>query len=1203
MKLGRVRRFAGAMTGVGLVLGLGLAFPTAVSGQQAVRRFAFVITNEAAGPDVAAGGAAVSKRLAGLGFEVLSAGNSGQRDLDRYSGMAEGKVDASTIAVIYYAGYAVHANGRDYLLPAGVTVRSPADLVNAALDLTTTVQTLRDKGALVIVILDACRRSPMLDAAGGVCAGDPATANRDVYLVSAGPSLPPGDLTARIAPMLRPGRTVAAIMDDVRVEFGASVVMQAPMTTPSRARESLLGDAAVSPPLAPPPTPSPPPQPPIQLPPAPPPYTPPPAEAFVPRGDDLGGLSRTLQAAVDLAEEGDLKGAQKVIAGLRERYDNLPTGRSTQTDHLIYGQLAYVAGDYATAVAEFEAARAIAPVTGATIKFDLLQGTAYLRLGRLPEAVTMLGRAKSGYLERMGDEVREEDIKDAPTFVQKLSRTRSRLGEAYRRLGRLADARTELESALRDFSTADNAGASMQLALLALQERDYSRAVIMAERTIEYRKATPSRAGLAEAYVAVGRAKFAMEPANEAQAWWYVTQARTAQPDSPDATQFASTLPQQLLAPTFESMRPRTYAFSTTIESQARSCYDNTDLRDAYLIQVIDVEIANIDVYVRGINEYLNRLTRLNAEYQRRGYDFYGLIMSEHGAWTALSESATRRSKALGAWHTYAGPRIKVCGGEASTVLPTPPGYQPSIPPSGAPPLPRLSSATPPPPPLSPPPSAARRPTLAQASPPPPPPSAPIYTAPPSPPPPPAPARVALLTPPPPSPPPAAVILSPPPRPPQSVQPRPVSPPPSPPVVLSPPPPPPPPPVAVSPPPSPPPPAKVAPPPVKPAPPPVQAASPPPPPPRPVQVAPASPPPTSPPPPPVQLALATPPPMDPIAPPSPPPPPAPTVAPPAAGKTGRGAPAKPTKGATPPPAAPVKPALSPAQKEVENGRALLAKGDTSAAKAAFDRAVILEPNSPEALDGRGYALLLLNDDAGAQRDIIRALELRRNFADGRYHLGLFYLKRGLLTAAITQLDNALALDPKIAGAYVAKGQALEAQARSAESIRSYDEALKIEPANSVALEARGRAYFKTGDYARAHDDFSSAIQVNPFSTDLMYEKGRAELALKRLDEAVATFEELVLRRSDYASQCSRGMAYLERATLNKDKADFRKAADSFSAAVRFKPKDPDAVNRQSFAFSQAGNGVFSAAGKLAGSIVSARKPSVATLDPEKACAG
>ncbi len=343
----------------------------------------------------------------------------------------------------------------------------------------------------------------------------------------------------------------------------------------------------------------------------------------------------------------------------------------------------------------------------------------------------------------------------------------------------------------------------------------------------------------------------------------------------------------------------------------------------------------------------------------------------------------------------------------------------------------------------------------------------------------------------------------------------------------------------------------------------------------------------------LRLALAVPPPSTPVA-----PPPSPVVETPATGKPGKG---KPTVAP-----APVRPTASPAVRDIESGRALAARGDFGNALAAFERAVAAEPSNPDALVGRGYVRMLTDDDAGAQADFSKALTLRANFSEGFYFLGQLYKKKGLATAAIQQFDKALAINLTYARAYVAKGETLEALGRIPEAFAAYDQAVKSDPALIGAYIARGRGHFLQADYARAWDDFQAAIDKDPFSEDSFYARGRTELALKRFNEAVSTFEELAGRRPDYGVQCSRGMAYLERGLANrekKDRSDFQKAYDSFGEAILLRPGDTtEATNRQTLARAQASGRVVGALGGLATGWAGTTKPSLATLDPSKACA-
>jgi hypothetical protein len=106
----------------------------------------------------------VAAALRGVGFEVLQVIDANKRDLDlNMAKFARLAIDADA-ALFYYAGHAVQYQGRNFLMPIDAEVEdeisfryqmTPLDDVRAALD--------RGDG-VKIVILDACRNNPIVNA-------------------------------------------------------------------------------------------------------------------------------------------------------------------------------------------------------------------------------------------------------------------------------------------------------------------------------------------------------------------------------------------------------------------------------------------------------------------------------------------------------------------------------------------------------------------------------------------------------------------------------------------------------------------------------------------------------------------------------------------------------------------------------------------------------------------------------------------------------------------------------------------------------------------------------------------------------------------------------------------------------------------------------------------------------------------------------
>lgn len=1167
-KLGRIGLGRIAAAGA-LALAFGLAGPSQVAGRQSdVRRVALVITNNAAGADVAPGGDAVVSKLRALGYDVVPALNAGQIEVGRAIGRVEDRITGDTVVVVYYAGYAARANGEDWAVMAGITPGSAADLPRDALPLRQTVRAFRDKGAVVAVFIDGCRQSRMLDTLGGVCAGDPSGRERDVYLVSSAFRLTPGDLTGQIPGLLVEGRSVGQVFQAVQSRFGTTAVVEMPASASAKAAFALAPAAKA------PPAPAQPAAPVVAA-------TPPPVPAPSLPADGVS-LPDFMSDIIELADSAEVEKARRKAAEFQPRYGALVATLEERDRLQVNAQIAYVNGDYAAAARDFQASRGFGKLTTSSeARLNRLQGTAYLRIGRVSEAVAMLEQADRDYR--------------AVDRVTALGPVWTRLGEAYRLLGRNIEAREALEKAVKAESGGGKGIAYLQRGLLNYAENNWMAAEIDGNTAMAILKGPPGLSGLADAYVLIGRARFKQRPANEGEAWRYLDLARETDRQSAAVTAFTAELPTRLVNPPFETMRP-TFTFARDIERRALTCYATPEERAAYL-QTVFNEVTSLNGYVERINSYITSLTTRLTEYERRGYleDYEGVlqgrgyrfrqaILDEQTGWRTRQQAVTGRSTALTGWHAYVASAAVLPCVTPPTQLQPPASYQPRLPPrddyvATVAPTPSGPTPTPiAPQPAAPRPADAVPLSTAAVSPPPQPVAAP----------PPAPKPIVTASPPPPqlvvtpppkpeSPPPQALaaaatqpIAAPPPvtRPAASPLPPPVS---SPPVVEKPAPPPAvakveprPEPVAPAPKPTPPPAPKPEP---KPAPPAVTtlAAAPPP---KPTTTTPAS---------------AAPPPSQ-VQPPVPAPAPAasafvapPTIifastavlpAPPAA------APAPTGKGKAPPP--PSKPTGAAAAKiALERASVLLAQGKYDLAQKEYAAAAEAEPSNTEAQAGllaaRGLARLQSGQFALATDDLTASRAIKP-IPEALEALGRFYSVNGNRGAAIEYFAEAIKLRPGYAQAYFGRAEAqreratpLRDEAELRLALEDYKAALAVKGDVPEALLGLGMTRFTLGDYAGAVESGDAALKARLIFPEAKYLRARSRFELGQSQEALKDLVDLPSSFDVYARACSTGMAFSalgDIALVAKDEPRamelYGQAADAFKQALAAKPADAKA---------------------------------------------
>ncbi len=130
------------------------------------------------------------------------------------------------------------------------------------------------------------------------------------------------------------------------------------------------------------------------------------------------------------------------------------------------------------------------------------------------------------------------------------------------------------------------------------------------------------------------------------------------------------------------------------------------------------------------------------------------------------------------------------------------------------------------------------------------------------------------------------------------------------------------------------------------------------------------------------------------------------------------------------------------------------------ARKAFEQALRLDPSSLEALDGLGFALEALGDDAGAIAHYTKAIALnderKGTFVAPHVNLSALYNRTGDPDKALQHARRAIELDPKSDRALFQKARADERQGRLEEAVVALNEAIAYNPrASSVLLRAGG----------------------------------------------------------------------------------------------------------------------------------------------------
>ncbi|MGH2537692.1 MAG: tetratricopeptide repeat protein, partial [Candidatus Promineifilaceae bacterium] len=269
------------------------------------------------------------------------------------------------------------------------------------------------------------------------------------------------------------------------------------------------------------------------------------------------------------------------------------------------------------------------------------------------------------------------------------------------------------------------------------------------------------------------------------------------------------------------------------------------------------------------------------------------------------------------------------------------------------------------------------------------------------------------------------------------------------------------------------------------------------------------------------------------------------------------------------------------------GIALLALDRPKQALAAFQRAQALKPDLAVVQVGLGDVYQALGNSDQALAAYQKANELDPQYAAAYVGMGHLYRQRGRSDAALAAFNQAIAMDPGHAPAYSGLGDVHAGAQRPEQAMRAYEQAIQLGQATSVTYDSLAQAYRLSGRYQQALDahqeaksldpayapsyenlgevymalgcyeeacmayDESLAAQPPPPRPATLSGKGDALLALSRLDEAQATYEQ-ALAQDQLFAHAYRGLGAVHRAQGELDKA-----REAFGHGVELAPQDAD----------------------------------------------
>ena len=174
--------------------------------------------------------------------------------------------------------------------------------------------------------------------------------------------------------------------------------------------------------------------------------------------------------------------------------------------------------------------------------------------------------------------------------------------------------------------------------------------------------------------------------------------------------------------------------------------------------------------------------------------------------------------------------------------------------------------------------------------------------------------------------------------------------------------------------------------------------------------------------------------------------------------------------------------------------------DFSAAVNSYDQALTIDPNSPEALLGRGLVYVQLNDRPRAFEDLSEAakgytsegdydkaivcytnlLGLVDQDLESFYNRGICYLRLGRYPKSISDLKKTIELDKKFFLGHLHLGEAYYKSGNYEASLKNYKKAKKLNPHSQRVYVGLAKAYFAKGEKSSAKKSYKKFKELSTY---------------------------------------------------------------------------------------------------------------------------
>lgn len=148
----------------------------------------------------------------------------------------------------------------------------------------------------------------------------------------------------------------------------------------------------------------------------------------------------------------------------------------------------------------------------------------------------------------------------------------------------------------------------------------------------------------------------------------------------------------------------------------------------------------------------------------------------------------------------------------------------------------------------------------------------------------------------------------------------------------------------------------------------------------------------------------------------------------------------------------------------------------------------------------------VGDDAGGEKNLRKAIELKPDDYEAQYHLGALLMRKKDWRAAASAFEAAIKAKPDHAESHLRLGYAMDNLEKFDRAQEAYRDSIKADPRRPEAYNALGNLYRRFEKYSHAAQVLKNAIENNPDYGANYHDLGLVYQEQKRFPDAIRQLE-------------------------------------------------------------------------------------------------